>query len=958
MTKNMSMIFLSIFCFVITLYTPSNAANLPYLFWDEFASDAINTSRWSVEDEENLLFQSGGYLRVNTTKNLKWANLRSNQSFPGDFDIILIYENFAATSFLEDKGDNPFPAISIGVSLQSTPQIDVNIDRCQDYSGGDGGVFISAKLTDGKAPGNQYKSSGTDSGRMRIRRSGTTIQTFFKEVNDWYLLGDYPNIPTDKANVQIQVVTGANGTFQVDMDAILYTDEQVTTLYLDADGDGYGDTSQAIDVISEASGYVTVAGDCDDTDPNVYPGALDICSDGIDQNCDGYDKQCFTTPVAMTTDTVYTDKTVNFKSEYKVLASIEFSQIHSEYDPLIMHSAINYQTFGDINNDGIDDIVVAFSFLGKETMNDNLINDELNDASSVVFLISKNNMLSINSSIFEKQLYRVHPNRGIIEDFNGDGNKDYFGACTGPDTVPFPGEQNILLLSNPGGTLSDVSATHLPLMDDMSHGAAAADIDGDGDLDIFLVNNGGSEQIDSYFLINDGTGNFEKDDSQSRISESLIKFHGINKGTNAFYSTATFFDVNGNTFPDLLLPTLERSNPENYTEFYHSRIVYNDGSGSFFSSNVYEFPPGGYNEQTLTSEIDPIDINNDGHIDFILSQSKDTYGKGWRGQYHQVLINDGSGNFKDETANRIPYQNFDNVDIEENFWPTQTFLADINCDGHLDIVINSMAPLVHGTKTTSTKIYINNGNGTFYPLPNEEIYSGSDSGQVGISLSPIDFDKDGDIDLIGFNPKMFDGDIGQFCGNKGMDVVLFENLCKSPETPSTWFLDSDNDGYGDPNVSVVGNIRPDQYVILGTDCDDNDPAIHPGAVEIAEDGIDQNCDGTDAMDISKTIVVESDLSFQLKKAVFQDSEGDFDLSAMFKYHDTQGDKYIWELDYIGVPISGSPYTVSINPDLSFLINPATFRPFFGSPVPIWADFVFHGMDGDKLLWELNSFDSP
>ncbi|MFT4622488.1 MAG: hypothetical protein ACI8PZ_001144 [Myxococcota bacterium] len=34
-------------------------------------------------------------------------------------------------------------------------------------------------------------------------------------------------------------------------------------------------------------------GDCDDTDPASYPGALDICEDGTDQDCDGFDRTCF-----------------------------------------------------------------------------------------------------------------------------------------------------------------------------------------------------------------------------------------------------------------------------------------------------------------------------------------------------------------------------------------------------------------------------------------------------------------------------------------------------------------------------------------------------------------------------------------------------------------------------------------------------------------------------------------
>lgn len=65
-----------------------------------------------------------------------------------------------------------------------------------------------------------------------------------------------------------------------------------STYYADADGDTYGDDTMSVTQCDLPSGYTVDNTDCDDVEPLVNPSEVEVCNDGLDNDCSGDAPEC------------------------------------------------------------------------------------------------------------------------------------------------------------------------------------------------------------------------------------------------------------------------------------------------------------------------------------------------------------------------------------------------------------------------------------------------------------------------------------------------------------------------------------------------------------------------------------------------------------------------------------------------------------------------------------------
>ena len=526
----------------------------------------------------------------------------------------------------------------------------------------------------------------------------------------------------------------------------------------------------------------------------------------------------------------------------------------------------------DINNDNLSDIFVldmASSdhvrsktlMASMNTSNFDLITNKLDQHYQYMFNSLQLNLGNDKYHNISHQLNIAKTDwswAGLIFDYNLDGNEDIFvtngyrkyGSDNDSririsetkkeynnkvpiemkkrlyDELPSEKLSNLLYRNEGNLTFSEVGNNSALNDPSFSNGAAYADLDNDGDLEIIVNNIDEQAFIYKNLSIENKLGNYLKIRANGILSENFAKgtlYFGNNSRVKEFkrvrgylssVSDELHFGLGKVSKIDSLVVEWSSGKKEVLYEIdVNQTITVNEKNSEFienekdeskqifsrindfieYAHNENEFDDFSteillpYKQSTLGPFISAGDVNNDGKDDVFIG--------GAHKQNSKIYISNENGliernikSFQDDSGNE---------DMESVF-------IDIDNDNDLDLyVVSGGNEFVNRSVELSDRIYLNDGNGNFKRDIQEDIDNYTISGKTVIS---IDYDNDGDNDIIVGNriqtrkypihePSIIYENIsGKFYNNTYNVAPEFENFGIVNKIIST---DFNNDGWDD-----------------------------------------------------------------------------------------------------------------------------------------------------------------
>lgn len=278
----------------------------------------------------------------------------------------------------------------------------------------------------------------------------------------------------------------------------------------------------------------------------------------------------------------------------------------------------------------------------------------------------------------------------------------------------------------------------------------AGDIDGDGDVDLYVESGGGYDNPAPHFLIHEGLDEagaprFRVDASEARRDHALIW------GESGYwrYATHQLVDMDADGDLDLVMGQLRRIH--NGQDALASRVAYNDGAGRFSLARSVALPYARWNEGwTYVKAIAPVDLDADGDVDLVLAHERgnvipDPEGVGNTGRYLQILLRDGEG-FEDVTDAWLGAQPDTTASAVEPYGANHNLphlmeWVDVDGDGLRDVFMGEAGPV----GSHAPMLYLGLAEGGFEAQPPSMFTSGD---WFGEQARLIDLDGDGGLDVV------------------------------------------------------------------------------------------------------------------------------------------------------------------------------------------------------------------
>jgi len=563
--------------------------------------------------------------------------------------------------------------------------------------------------------------------------------------------------------------------------------------YRDSDGDNYGDPDNTRLACVCPDGYTADNTDCDDSDADIHPGAGEICGDGIDQDCDGSDEAC-------PTPSWYRD---------------EDGDGYGDPDEIIEAIACPEGYVAD--NTDCDD---TDPYVNPDHLTIcRLTNDRISEGGT--------------PSLYNKTISWVRWNKQVIYVNDGrfrvlaeDSSTTYsqpsvYGEGVGwmnrrngsyPETHYWDGgTANILTLWDEPGSQGNVSVYDgtVAWMADMEPASDVLNFD-------ILYWDGSFDRSGEPVIVNVSSSDND-DERYPSLYQGTIAWGSLKYLVSEQEWRRRLFYWDGNTVTKLL------DNMEDGTIFSFNPSLWNgivtweqhDGNDWEIVYWQGEFEADGYPVLTWITD-------NDGYD-------------------HSPFINDGMivwcGDDPAGEDSEIFYW-----DGEETRQLTHNDYPDCN-----PVVHNGRFLWVGQPEEGSNEIFY-----TTAPCSEPDIlmayFRDADSDGYGDATAEIQayacpegYVSD-TTDCDDTNPDIYPG-AEEICGD-GIDQDCNGKDKYCPGADPDYYRDADGDGFGDPDNSLSFFICPPGYVEDDTDCDDDNAAIHPGAVEIIGDGLDNDCDGS------------------------------------------------------------------------------------------------------------------